>query len=493
MSLADLVLSLQSQVVSLKQRLEHFEARIGQATMRPAPLLAITSNPATGSYPAADANPNTYPIRFIDHTYTDSPGSQSASTNTHTTVAQTVARNYHPNGSYVPVGTIVSVINISNRWHFYHVDGLGAVVFTTTATLAPNGTASATVKTWNGSSYISGATITVHDVGVLNQSAANGSWGVAVLINGRYEVTAIEGDQGQRTEVFQTSATLAPGGTAAANVKVWNGTTYTTGEAITVHDRASLNQTAPNGSWGIASLINDRWEVLEIERDSSQQIEVFYTKADLQPGGTALADIRVWNGTSYTTGAEITVHDLCSLAVEKVPLGAFGIAALVNDRWEILDIEQTKQSTVYFELLGTLSVGGTASAKIKVWVSGSTYSDGATITVHDLFVLKQAVATGGKGFATKINGRWEVTNIDQPAGVGWHLALCSVSANFTTADATATVSWQLAMVGTAPAGVVISTSVTAQTSNLFTGAAGKYCFVLYDSTSATWRVLSVQC
>jgi hypothetical protein len=109
---------------------------------------------------------------------------------------------------------------------------------------------------------------------------------------------------------FQTTATLALGGTAAAVIRVWDGAAYQDGEAIVVEDFSSPGRwSAVNGAEGVAVKLSDKtkYVILWIEHQA-----IFATAtltANMTAGTAACTFTDTWQGPSGV-GAASQVYDL---------------------------------------------------------------------------------------------------------------------------------------------------------------------------------------
>lgn len=159
------------------QRLELLEADLRQAQLELAslrrarnpaldvkeqPRLAVTCDPASGSYPVVNAN--VFPIKFVDADYTATPGPQSLTKTNRQAAQATVA--LFPSGNWIPNGTVVSVFQCrglggASAGDWFILDGPKEYFCRLTAELAAGGTGTAEVFTDNDSSQTLLATLTV--------------------------------------------------------------------------------------------------------------------------------------------------------------------------------------------------------------------------------------------------------------------------------------------------------------------------------------------
>lgn len=128
-----------ARLASLEERLRAQELVIQQLTQRLArggearnPRLAITVA-LSSSYPTRAQAYNTYWIRFVDSSHSETTPEAAALTNAERSSGDpvTLATNIHPD-PYVPEGTLLKVFWDNNRWWFEYSDRIIRVRLTST-------------------------------------------------------------------------------------------------------------------------------------------------------------------------------------------------------------------------------------------------------------------------------------------------------------------------------------------------------------------------
>jgi len=162
--------TLAAQVRDLAARIGALEQGRDRSAERPAilgrarnPRLAITCKKDTGTdYPDISDEPNTYYVKFLDSTYTETEGKQTA---THTErQAEGRFLAHVPNGTlFLPRDTIVETFHDNGRW-WVSPPVNGDIYFELKDALAPGGYADAYPLTYSGGYAVdTGQYFRVHD------------------------------------------------------------------------------------------------------------------------------------------------------------------------------------------------------------------------------------------------------------------------------------------------------------------------------------------
>lgn len=147
MSLDDRMAEVEAEVAELRAAVRA-SGDVRAILQPPIPIrLARTTVDAEDDiYPEQADTPNTYPIIFLDGTYTRESGDQDPSWTDRQKESQAVAQNMAPIGNWVPEDTIVAVFASGNRFWFFHLTGdlLGKTTGTHAAGVVQ------TVNLWDG-------------------------------------------------------------------------------------------------------------------------------------------------------------------------------------------------------------------------------------------------------------------------------------------------------------------------------------------------------
>lgn len=461
MSLTDRLQQLEREQNELRRRLDGQLGRQQPRDLRPTSRLIVTSNPPSGTYPQPEDNPTTYPFRFVDVGYNAVPGSPSSTLayRQSQAVAGAVVKNL--GSSYIPVGTVVSAEHHGVNWFCNYVDpASGAVVFTTTATLADGGTASATIKQWNGTAYISGGTITVHDVGTLGATVPSGSWGVAQLINNRYEVVQIKRSPAEDPgQIHWALATLylqeLKQSTGSVQARIQAALTGSLPAGVSVgddEDALNLRNYADVGatSWLHYGAVGD--SVL-LRYDTEADPPVYKIMAVLPVRRNPF----LFLGEVYTADFGVTDSTVSNLKYKSAVFGDAPDAFVVGNYFTAANLPSASVSGEY---LHSGKVGQTVLC-LYDWAANSY----KILSVLPISVGGTAVASG------------------------------ELTTTLSTANSTASVKVLQYHEGSASlTGAAVNATVTAtNTRNVFSGASLQKCLLGWNATPGNWYLIWVEC
>jgi hypothetical protein len=145
-------------------------------------------------------------------------------------------------------------------------------------------------------------------------------WAFFNAQSGRWEL--VERDRGPWR--FELTASLSPGGSAAAELVAWNGSTWeATGEAVTVYDSLDMFG-GDDGAWGLAIWCADsqRFEVIQIDscECSSAELTCITVLTDV----SMVEENLIFARKQICLPASVTIADLTSLTIEGCCAGEGG-------------------------------------------------------------------------------------------------------------------------------------------------------------------------
>ncbi len=239
--------------------------------------------------------------------------------------------------------------------------------------------------------------------------------------------------------------------------------------------------------------VGTKWAVVRLA-DVPQAIVHFQLQADLVLGGSALASILTWNGSSWSpSGATILVNDwYTNPGMWQAYVGYRGLA-LKNaclDRYDIIWME-TPARSIEFQLTENMgySIAGQAAAVVTDYYLQGKYP-GSPLFVFDAQANYRRALAGAKGKA-RWNDRWlryEIVECNQMA-----IALaCKLGYDMCSNHAD----------GTLTGHTVLTFPPYGQTPNPLPGSArnyyhlagrtGDWCLVLWDEDLGGWSIAQVQ-
>jgi len=184
----DRIVDLEQQVQDLRRDLDAYRRR-DLFHQTPRQIRTAITCAISASYPTAPAD--TYGIKFVDGTFTESAGDQTPTDTNRSATYQRIAHDRTP-GRFLAEGTLVQVYEENSRWWIFHADQLLAWL-ELDATLTPGSSASATLCVWNGSIYgTTGGSTTLYDPHNRN-FGLDGEKILCGRLNGRWEALGENG------------------------------------------------------------------------------------------------------------------------------------------------------------------------------------------------------------------------------------------------------------------------------------------------------------
>jgi Phage Tail Collar Domain len=400
------------------------------------------------------------------------------------------------------------------RWQIVRDPFLGTTIvrFRLTATLSLGGTAAAVIQQWNpaagggAGAYVDAAAITVVDYfgaigGPGEWQALNGYYGYAALLPDKNEYQILYMEHVAEFAAFTLTGNMTTGSATATFDSFWRGRSV--GGDGFVYDRQNLYASARTGDKGIACWdpSTTQYVIVDMGRSSSEPV-LFYLNATLAQGGSADATLRVWNvgaGAWQATGADVTVWDSSDLAPpDPLPVSTLGVAFLSSQsgRYEIIALPGSGGPTIVrFKTTTTLALGGTASANVQTWDSGSSaYVDGATITVVDFYGSlgrrgKFQAPSGFYGYAIKFADKNEYQILDMERIALFATATLNENMGATTAGLAGcsfSTIWEGQALATGAASVLDTLSIYGSLK------AGDSVMAVWDDGAAAYRIVDAK-
>ena len=173
---------LESQVADLRRQIER-DARRNARLVAPRQVRTAITCAISASYPTAPAD--TYGIKFLDSTFTETAGDQTPTDTNRSATYQRIAHD-RMSGRFLSEGTVVEVYEQNNRWWIVHADQLLAWL-ELDAALHPGSSAAATLCVFNGTIYTAtGGSTTLYDPHKRN-FGLDGEKILCGRLNGRWE------------------------------------------------------------------------------------------------------------------------------------------------------------------------------------------------------------------------------------------------------------------------------------------------------------------